>query len=63
MEIVLASKINNGDAKYWVGTVPDEWMEGDEEQAYRRLKRFCELHVQPFIFVIRQNKKESELLL
>ena len=42
-----------------IGTVPDEWMEGDGEKAQRRLGRFREMHVQPSVPAIRQHNHEK----
>ena len=56
MEMVLTQKTNNKDVRYMGGTVPDEWMEGDEEKTQRKLRRFREFYIQPSIPAIRQSK-------
>ena len=54
IQMVLMSKVQNFEVDnfkeenfkimYWVGTVPNEWMEGDDEKT-RRVKRYRHLHV------------------
>jgi hypothetical protein len=47
MEVALIYKKNNRDLNFFVGTVPDDWMDGDEERAQRKVRRFREMHIQP----------------
>ena len=44
IQMVLMSKEENSTIMYWVGTVPNEWMEGDEKTR-RKVKRYRHLHV------------------
>ena len=40
----LMSEEDNDKIMYWVGTVPNEWME-DDEKTRRKVKRYRHLHV------------------
>jgi hypothetical protein len=63
MEMVLSSKADNSDIKYLAGVVPQDWMEGDEGKASRKLRRYRELRVDLSALTIFQNDQEQKLLL